>query len=434
MDEKKKSLRISVVEGAFASAMTGFTQDYLAPFLLFLGGTAQHISFLSALPNLAASLVQLKSVALIEYLGSRKRMMNLFVLLQALSLLPMIFLALFSHNDPMLFVICVILFTCFGSLATPAWGSLMSDLVDPEKRGHYFGSRNRILGFTAVVSTFVAGLILHSVKAVNVFYAFTLIFFIAFILRMISWQKLRQMYEPPLHVSSEDHFTFFQFLRRLKHSNFAKFVVFAALMSFSANVASPFFAVFMLKDLKFDYLMYTIVTLSANLTIHSTISRWGRHADSTGNLKIIRITAPLIGVIPLLWLWSHNPVYLIGAQIFSGFLWSGYNICTSNFIFDAVTPGKRTRCIAYFNTLNGVAVCCGAIFGGVILLYVPPLFGYKMLSLFTISAILRLVVGFFLPRYLSEVRPVQPMKSNEIFCSMIGIKPIIGVERKTIRY
>ncbi|MFH1798056.1 MAG: MFS transporter [Candidatus Omnitrophota bacterium] len=434
MNNKKESLKISIVEGVFASAMAGFTQDYFAPFLLVLGGTVRQIGLLSAIPNLAASLIQLKSAALIAWLGSRKKMINIFVFLQAIALIPMVILAFVGAREPGLFIVLVVLFTCFGALSSPAWGSLISDLVEPAERGQYFGLRNKILGFAAVLASFTAGFILYTSKKANISRAFALIFTAAFIWRIISWRKMKRIYEPILHDDGKNHFTLIQFLKHLKKSNFAKFVVFSSLMSFSVNIASPFFAVLMLRDLKFNYLLYTIVTLAATLTIYVAIARWGRHADKTGNLKVIRITSPLIGFIPLLWLINQSPVYLICAQIFSGFLWAGFNICTTNFIYDAVSPAKRTRCIAYFNTLNGMALCCGAVLGGFLLPFLPPVRGYKILTLFIVSSMLRIIVGLFLPRQLKEVRAVESIKSDQVFFSMIGIKPLLGVERKTIRY
>lgn len=432
--EVKKSLKASFKEGVFASAMTGFTQEYFIPFLLLLGGTVRHVGFLSALPNLMASLVQLKSAEIVDRFNSRKNTVTTFVFLQAMMLLPMFVVAIFKEASAALFIALVVLFTCCGALANPAWGSLMSDLVPKDRRGKYFGWRNRALGFVAVGAMFIAGFLLYLMKRADVFLGFALLFGSAFIWRMLSWHFLKRMHEPSLHNSVNNHFTLLQFIGRLRESNFAKFVLFVSLMSFSVNIASPFFAVLMLRDLKFNYFLYTIITLSATFTIYSTIARWGRHADEVGNLKVIKMTAPLIGFIPILWIFNRNPFYLIGAQIFSGFLWAGFNLCTSNFIYDAVTPEKRTRCIAYFNSLNGIALCLGAIIGGFSLPLLPPLFGYKILTLFIISSLLRVAIGLYLPYRLKEVRPVGKIKSVELFFSMIGIRPLLGVDRKTIRY
>lgn len=430
----KKSLKFSFVDGIFASGMTGFTQEYFAPFLLLLGATVKHIGMLSALPNLFASLMQLKSADLTEKLNSRKKIIYIFVLLQAVALVPMAIIALLGKAGPILFIIIIVLFASFGALAAPAWGSLMSDLVPRNKRGTYFGWRTRTLGFITVGTTFIAGFVLNVMKKVNIFYGFVMIFSLAFIFRAISWYFLIKMHELPLEHKKEHYFNFVDFIRGMRKSNFAKFVLFVSMMNFSVNIASPFFTVLMLRDLHFDYLLYTLITVTATFTIYLTIDRWGRHADKVGNLKIIKFTSPLVGFIPLLWIFNRNPVFLIFAQIYSGFLWAGFNISTSNFIYDAVTPQKRTRCISYFNVLNGLALCIGALFGGFLLQWLPPLFGYKILTLFLISSLLRCIIGIIMPSGLKEVRSVEYIDHNKLFFSMVGIKPILGIERKTIRY
>jgi hypothetical protein len=432
--KKSLSLKFSFYDGIFASGMVGFTQEYFTPFLLLLGAVAKHVGMLNAIPNFFASLIQLKSADFAEKLKSRKKIINIFVLLHALMLLPMAIMALSGKGKPAAFIAYVVLFTSFGAIATPAWASLMSDLVEEDRRGTYFGWRNKVLGFIIVPASLTAGFILHMMKKLNIFYGFVIIFSFAFIFRMISWYFLRKMYEPPLAHTKEDHFTLYDFLVRIRESNFAKFVLFVSMMNFSVNLAAPFFAVLMLKDLHFNYMLYTAITVTATLTVYITISRWGRHADKVGNLKIIKLTSPLIGLIPLLWVFDRHPPFLFLAQIFSGFLWAGFNLCTTNFIYDAVVPEKRTRCISYFNALNGLALCGGALLGGFLLSRLPSLFGYKILTLFLISSILRIVVSISIPKKLKEVRPVEKINSNELFFSMMGIKPLLGIERKTIRY
>lgn len=425
-----KSLRFSFLDGAFASGMTGFTAEYFTPFLLLLGATAKHVGMLSALPNLFSSLVQLKSADFTERLKSRKKIINIFVFLQAIMLLPMAIIALLGGATPIIFILVVVLFAAFNAIATPAWASLISDLVSEDKRGAYFGLRCRILGFITVGATFIAGFILHKMKTFNAFYGFVIIFGFAFIFRIISWYFLMRMHEPALEYKKEHYFSLFDFLSRIRESNFAKFVIFASLMSFSVNLAAPFFPVFMLKDLRFSYLLYSLITITATLFVNLTIGRWGVHADRVGNIKIIRFTSRLIGIIPLLWIINHHPAFLFCVQIFSGFAWAGFNLCASNFIYDAVTPEKRTRCISYFNVFNGLGVCCGALIGGFLLPSLPAFLGYKILTLLLISAVLRIIVGNLIPFKLKEVKSVEKIKSTELFFSVVGIKPLLGIERQ----
>lgn len=434
MDRIKKSLRFSFIDGVFASCMIGFTQEYFTPFLLLLGATARHIGMLSALPNLFASLIQLKSPDLVEHVRSRRKIINTFVLLQAFMLLPITMVAFGGGTGPFIFIGMVVMFTFFGAIATPAWGSLMSDLVDENKRGEYFGWRNRVLGFVIIISTFIAGFTLHNMKGFNIFYGFALIFGIAFISRLASWYFLAKMHEPAADFKKEHSFTIIDFLGRLRKSNFAKFVLFVSMMSFSVNLASPFFAVLMLKEFRFSYMTFAVITIAATTTIYFMMGRWGRQADKVGNLKVLKFVTPIIAVLPLLWMISHNILFLIFAQVVSGFAWAGFNLCASNFIYDAVTPPKRTRCIAYFNVLNGMALCAGALLGGFLLNRLPLLFGYKIFALFAISSFLRLAVAIFMPLVLREVRIVENVSNNELFFSVIGMRPLLGIERKTIRY
>lgn len=432
--QQRKSLKISLTEGGFASLMTGFTQDYFTPFLLLLGATVKHVAFLNAIPNLVGSLAQLKSADITERLGSRKKTFCLFVFLQALMLLPIAVIGLFKIASPGLFILLVVLFAGWGALANPAWGSMMSDLVNRRWRGRYFGWRSRLLGFITVAAGFVAGFILYEMKEIDIYHGFAFLFFTAFFGRMVSWYYLGKMYDPPLAHTPEDSFTFIQFVRRFKESNFAKFVFFVAAMTFSVYLASPFFAVLMLRGLSFNYLQYTILTVACTLTMYLTIVRWGSHADRAGNLKIIRVTAPLIAAIPVFWLINRHPLFLFLVQAFSGFCWAGFNLAVSNFIYDAVTPAKRTRCIAYFNVVNGIALCAGSLCGGFLLPLLPELFGYKILTLCLISGLLRFFVGVFMPAFLKEVRPVEGIKSAQLFSSMIGIRPILGADRRSIKF
>ena len=151
------------------------------------------------------------------------------------------------------------------------------------------------------------------------------------------------------------------------------------------------------------------------------IRRWGQHADRVGNVKVIKLISPLFCLSPLLWIINQNPVFLILVEMFSGFLWAGFNLCTSNFILDSVTPAKRTRCVAYFTLITGTGLAAGAITGGCLIRFLPTVFRYKILTLFLISGVLRLLVGLLLPRHIKEVRPVDGISSRQLLFSMLGI-------------
>jgi MFS family permease len=134
----------------------------------------------------------------------------------------------------------------------------------------------------------------------------------------------------------------------------------------------------------------------------------------------------LAALVPIFWLFSHHPLYLLCVQIWTGFAWSGVTLCAGNFIYDAVTPQKRVRCIAYFNVINGVAVFLGSLAGGFLASRLPPLFGYRLLSLFALSCFGRLMFYLLLSRRFREVRPAHDVSLQDLFFSVVGIRPLIG--------
>jgi len=232
------------------------------------------------------------------------------------------------------------------------------------------------------------------------------------------------MYEPPTRVTNEHYFNFWDFIKRARESNFAKFVFYIASINFSVNISGPFFAVFMLRDLNFNYVIYTVIVTSATIATLLTMNLWGRHADRTGNLKVIRLTSFFIPIVPVLWLFSREIYYLVIIQVLAGFVWAGFNLSVMNFMYDAVMPEKRTRCIAYFNVINGTAICFGALLGGVLAKVMPPLFGHRLLALFLLSGIMRAIFAFiFLPK-IKEVRRVKEIRSIDLFFSVIKLRPL----------
>jgi uncharacterized membrane protein YfcA len=85
---------------------------------------------------------------------------------------------------------------------------------------------------------------------------------------------------------------------------------------------------------------------------------------------------------------------------------------------------KMTRCIAYFNLFNGVALCLGSLLGGLLLQKLPPLLGYKILTLLLVSSLFRLVVSFLMPRHLKEVREVAKVSHQDLLLSVIGVRSV----------
>ena len=423
----RRTLRSSVKDGIAAAIMAGVIDFYATPLALFLGASVQQVGLIIALPNLMSSLSQFHAVRVIYWVGGRLRLLVRLVFSQAslifcVAILP--WLAI-SNRAELLLILLILAAVC-GGLAGPAWGSLMSDYIPASKRGRYFGWRNRIVGAVTIGSVIASGLLLDWFPPFSDRMGFCILFSAAALARYMSVYFINQMDEPPHRRDPASDFTFFMFIARFKESNFLKFVVFAACLNFASYLAAPFFAVFMLHDLQFSYMTYMALQVCSTLASFVALPLWGRHADLVGNVRVLRLSSFFAALIPLLWLFSHHPIYLMLVQMWAGFAWSGVTLCTGNFIYDAVTPQKRIRCIAYFNVINGVALFLGSSLGGFLGSRIPPLFGYRLLGLFALSCFCRLSVYLLLSRSFREVRPTHEVSIQELFFSVVGVRPLVG--------
>ncbi|MFH1230907.1 MAG: MFS transporter [Planctomycetota bacterium] len=436
IDARKKSLWYSIIDGCAASMMIGFGENYLSVFAIFLKASNTVIGLLASMPQLIGTASQLISVNILDRIGKRKSLIITAVIIQMLAWIPIFFLPFVWRGiGPILLIAAVAIYISAGSFTAPAWNSLMGDLVEPDKRGHYFGKRSRFTSIFTFGSVLCAGFILHWLKPINEWVGFAIIFGIAFISRGISAYYLKKMVEPDYIVAVKDHFTFWDFIRRSPKSNFARFVFYVALINMSVMIAGPFFAVYMLRDLHFSYVQFTVGTAATTLTQFVVMRYWGKLCDRFGNKKILNITGVMISLVPIVWVLSPNFYWILAYQIFAGLFWSGFGLASGNFIFDAVSPPKRARCVAYLSLLNSIGMFLGATFGGWISAYLSDyliIFGWHIVLtsslqvLFLISGLLRLVISaVFLP-HIKEVRKVETIPTWKLIFQIIQIRPLFG--------
>ena len=407
----RKSLYFSILDGLFTAMMMGVSEFYLLPYGIALGANASQVALLAGFPLVVGGLIQLKSASVTQSIGSRTKLINFTVFFHALSWLPIILLPYFfkdpehSHWAPWALLAVVTLHTSLGAFAVPAWQSLMSDYIPVKKRGKYFGWRNKLQGTLTILISISAGLILHKFGK-GTFAGFTLIFVFAMMCRFYAWICLTRMKEPFRKSAHDIYFSFFSFIGQIRTSNFAKFVLFASLTSFSVNISASLFSVFLLKELGFDYASYMVIVTTAAFSGVVFQQFWGRCGDRLGNLRVLRIAGWGITVLPALWVISQNFWFGIIIQFAAGLFWGGFNLLLNNFMMEAVSPEKRIRCISYFNVMNNFSLLAGAALGGYLLHHLPPILGYSFLTLFLLSCAARMFVMSFIAPKVKEVRGV----------------------------
>lgn len=424
--EKEKTRKISIKEGMESSVMSGAGESYIAPFALALNANNAQIGFLSSIPSMLSPLSQIFGSRLMERF-SRRRIITIFVSLQALTWLPIILLSLFFWKNlfvsylPLILILFYSMYAIFGALAGPAWFSLMGDLVPENIRGKYFSNRNKLCGAVALASMLAGAFILDFFKTRGlVLLGFSILFLVALIFRMISANLFKKHYYPKFKLEKGYYFSFFRFIRKARKNNFGKFAIYVALMQFATAVAGPFFAVYMLNDLHFSYALFILTNVSASIATLLFLPILGRLSDRYGNRELLKFGSILVPLVPILWMFSNSPVYLILIpQVISGLGWAAFNFSASNFIYDSVSVQRRGICVAYFNVFVGIGVFAGASIGGLLAQYLPITFMNKLLFLFLISGILRFIVAINISK-IKEVRKVAKPKGTIFYFKQIN--------------
>lgn len=434
----ERSLKHSLKDATAFAAMTGVGETYVSAFALFLKATAPQIGLLASLPPLLASLTQLFSAWIGRVTGQRKALVLVGASLQAFMWLPILLLPILfpAHAVPLL-IASVVLYHGGAHLAAPQWSSMMGDIVPERRRGRFFGMRTRIVSLTSFCALMLGGLLLHAMStAGHTLIGFVLLFSTAAVARVISVYHLARMTDPGGHVAALETPVGRSWRHRLRRSNAVRFSLFFAFMQFGVAIASPFFTVYMLRDLGFSYFEFTLNSGASIFAQFLTLSQWGRISDVFGNRRVLFVTGLFIPLMPILWTVSTDVWYLVAIQALSGFSWAGFTLAAGNFIYDLVQPNRRVTYLAVHNVLASIGTFAGAILGGFLATVLPrelvlagihyswlsPLYG-----VFVLSTLVRGGVVLLLLPKLREVRSVRPISTSAVIFRVTRINALAGI-------
>ncbi|MBI4713557.1 MAG: MFS transporter [Planctomycetes bacterium] len=415
---KKKSLDYSIGDGVAYSAMVGFGEQNVQAYAIHLGANNMQIAILLSLSQFVGGVFQIISTEIVDRLQKRRLIYLIGALIQDGTWLPMALTALLPY--PTNLYLLILAFTVYFSavhFTVPPWNSVMGDLVDAEQRGRYFGKRTAWTLVSLSITTILSGPFLDKMKDYEkLTLGFVILFGLALVSRFVSYLYLRKMHEPRYFCAEENRFTLIDFLKRAPVSNFGNFVFFIVFITIACNLVAPFLGLYMLRDLRFTYTEFMVTNLVMIIATFLTSHWWGKMADKYGNKKIIKITTIGVIVVPFLWTFVRRPIDAWVVQIIAGVIWSGFNLCVVNYIYDAVTPPKRSRCFAYFNFLNGIGVLVGGLLGGIVSMLIPRhfiIFGKEFnfvsefIILMLISGVLRLMIHLVMQGRFKEVKKVS---------------------------
>ena len=365
----RSSLKTSTIEGSWWAVMYGMVETYFGAFFEVLKYTSFEISILTTFPIFIGALAQNLSNKIYHYLQSRKTFLVILKLLQSL-LIPLIFMIGQWLNNFFIFLFFICIYFIIALSQMSPWTSWMGYLVPGRIRGRYFGNRSQIIRIATLVSSLLAGAILHSFEKTDPLTGFGIIFFIGLIANLGSAYFLHSQYEPGYKVVAEEGGTVN--LRENKFKLIQKFIAYDALSEFSYCISGPLMIVYWIRELGFNYLEIALLINVSQILGLFSMRYWGRTVDKIGPFSIIRTCSFFISLFPLLWIiifflpfQLKLPSSIVLASLASLFF-SGRALAMDNRMYEHMNGKNMIQLSSKRIFYRGVFIFIGALLGGLI--------------------------------------------------------------------
>lgn len=336
----------------------GLTSFFLAAFALALGASNPVIGLLGALPYAVALIAEFPGAKLVEYY---RRKTILFVLLTVAGC-GWVFIGLV----PLLPAPLAILLALYAGIkfleytTVPAWTTLAADVIPARVRGAFFGKRNMVIGLTGMIASVIAGAFLDWFP--DGWRGFAVLFAIGAGVGVLAAASLRRVKEP--EYQDHQHHSLREFLS--VRGRFRRFVFAMSVFNFAYMLASPFFTVYLLKNLGMSYTYFVIATAATTVCRIAASGFIGRVSDRYGDKPVAILSVLGTAIVPLSFIFITEPVrwLAVPALALSGAVWAGVDLSTFNLLL-SLSGGKAARAGAY-TTLTSIPLIIAPVIGGFI--------------------------------------------------------------------
>lgn len=359
--------RLLVLDAAFASVTGAFYGGViLAALALALGANARQIGVLAAIPTIA-QLAQLPATVLIERIRQRRKIGVLTitagrVLIACLAIIPFVP----EENDALrLLLLAQIPISVLHSIGGCAVNSWLHQLVPHDRLGAFF-SRRLIWGTAAgCVATLIAGALIEHLPFGQQKHAYAVAFLLAGAAGFASSWFLARAPEPamppaPRWVGLGD-----ALWAPFEDPNFRRLLVFLAAWGVASNLAGPFIAVFLLKQLELPLTLVTAMGVASQVATALTLYAWGRVSDRLSNKAVLAVALPLHFACMFVLVFGdavHDDGWrialLFAIHVLLGVVGGGIGLATGNL---GLKLAPRDRGTAYLAAIGIVSAIAGGI-------------------------------------------------------------------------
>ncbi len=355
----EQAVRLSYAQAMLGSIFAASTGGmFLIGYALKLGANNVQIGMLSTLPMLVI-VVQLYSSMLVERGISRRKMtivagaLNVFGWGMIISL-PYVMAHASANLRITVLLALISLLTSFAYVSGNARASWIGDLIPAETRGAFFGKMTMYAGIIGAIFAVVEGHLLDDLKLQGIS-AFNWLFAIGMVFGLLNIILFFPQADVPV-ARDEENPRFLSMIRATFTNRPLMTVMIYALVWSMQAIAGPFYATYLLRDMKMPFLGFGILTGLSTVTLLISSPFWGRIVDKYGTRPVLIAGTMVAAPMPLIWIWLHDlrTIYavLVPVNLLMGFVAAGIGIGLNTLVYK-VTPnaGRSVQFAVYSVTI-----------------------------------------------------------------------------------
>ena len=380
-EERAGGLRTTTWQAVSASAADGFASGgFLVAFALAMGANNTQIGIMTALPFLMQPL-QVLALVVVERTGLRKAfaVSAYFVAYGAWVLVAMVPFVLSVPHAGAVTILLALVAVRGAALAfvTTGWNSWLQDLVPRESLGAFFALRLRMATLAAAVSSMAAAAYIDfwkgSVAADEVIYGYSIaILFGAVLLGWPAVGFMARIPEPRMARPDGPRRSLRDTLAApFSDAGYRPLINFMFLWNFAAQLALPFFAVYMLERLDMPLSLVVGLTVASQLANVVFLRVWGPMVDQYGSKVVLSVSTSLFFLVVLGWTFTTLPdrhaltvPLLVVLHLLIGVATAGVNISTTTIRMKMAPKAQATSYLTAATLAASIGAGTSPLLGG----------------------------------------------------------------------
>ncbi|HWE73479.1 MAG TPA: MFS transporter [Stellaceae bacterium] len=373
---RARTEKLILYDGLASEAMGTLTTGvFLTGVAVALNVSNTAIGVLAAVPFFV-QLLQLPAAVIVERWRKRR---TICVLAAATGRCFLLGSALLPFLDPVKAVILLILMLAvyqgLGAIGGCAWNSWMRDLVPETEYGRFFGRRTVATTALATALALVGSVLVDRLNGQffpgRPVIGYAVLFVLSALIGLYGVYLLSITPDQPMAPVEQSLHPLALLAAPFRDTNFRRLIVFLASWAFAANLAAPFFAVYMMKSLGYPLRDVIALTVASQLSNLGSLGIWGVLIDRFSNKAVLEISAPLFLLCVLGWTFtglswagSYTFAILFVIHALMGIATAGVALASNNIAMKLSPGGQATAYLAASSVATASCAALAPILGG----------------------------------------------------------------------